>query len=880
VNKTRNIFGVFLLLLVIPGFNSPEAQDPRISEWVEDAQASDANRIALGYPVPIPVDTALPFNGFRSYSGLHARHQDLANTTAWSQAIEIGQTRMGRTIWAYQLGDEDHMTAYGFPEHAMLTNGGIHAREWQSPEVATGIIELFTLSEDDHHLISYLRDNANVLVIPVLNVDGFLQTQRFPNKNWIDTDPIDPEGSPRDGRMRRKNMLGADEDLFTQGDHLLGVDLNRNNAPYWNTNPDRSSGVPERLIHHGASPASEPEIQALDAAAQLGPAEKLSMYTDMHSYGQILPWHAGDNDSLASMTERLLATFTNHHFAFDAGKYYWFDTAENIALEQPIGSTDEHFAETYRVPSWTLEIEPTSGFHDGLPGQGADYGGLGRNGHDGFILPESEIERVRTELAQTFAVAYYQQSGPPSVTAVRFIDDSSGAVVFEAEWDESGETIRELYSFQAQPLQLDRVYNFWLAFDKPMRWREDGEVTVLPGQPASTLDINVGMENTEAGDDTELVATVIAGGWLDSPGYAPDGYLRYRDDALSISFSMSVDPIDQGLVDTTVLAKLLISMTDITGGRTDADPSTVSRWEEGSWSGYEDSEGLDRTNTGGIDETIQLQITTESLGDPFVIEAGTSSAWYDPDRNGEGFMLEILTDDRAVMYWFTYNNDGDQDWYIAEGEISGNRILFPELLHVSGGEFGPGFDPDKVTRTVVGSASFIWSGCDNGAMVWLIDKDGNGRRHGRMNLARLSSVMGIECGNQSLPPEIEAGLLSGSWYDPVHSGEGYVLEVLSDQHVLVYWFSYDPQGNRRWFFGVGDIRQGKLVFNEMFTTHGGIFGAGFDPETVEVEPWGSLELELVCESGTARFNPSEPGFPAGTLNLTRLTLLDGLSCGD
>ena len=184
-----------MLLLAHSRFQSSEAQNPRISEWVEDAPASDADRIALGYPVPIPVDTPLPFDGFRSYSGLHTRHQDLANTSAWSHAFEIGQTRMGRTIWAYQLGDADHLTVYGLPEHAMLTNGGIHAREWQSPEVATGIIELLTLSEDDHHLISYLRDNANVLVIPVLNVDGFLQTQRFPSKNWIDTDPIDPEDS-------------------------------------------------------------------------------------------------------------------------------------------------------------------------------------------------------------------------------------------------------------------------------------------------------------------------------------------------------------------------------------------------------------------------------------------------------------------------------------------------------------------------------------------------------------------------------------------------------------------------------------------------------------------------------------------------------------
>ena len=97
-------------------------------------------KIALGYPVPIPVDTPLPFDGFRSYAGLHARHQDLAQTTPWVHAKEIGVTRSGRTIWAYQLGDADQTTPGGLREHAMLTNGGIHAREWQSPELSTGNI--------------------------------------------------------------------------------------------------------------------------------------------------------------------------------------------------------------------------------------------------------------------------------------------------------------------------------------------------------------------------------------------------------------------------------------------------------------------------------------------------------------------------------------------------------------------------------------------------------------------------------------------------------------------------------------------------------------------------------------------------------------------
>jgi hypothetical protein len=219
---------------------------------------------------------------------------------------------------------------------------------------------------------------------------------------------------------------------------------------------------------------------------------------------------------------------------------------------------------------------------------------------------------------------------------------------------------------------------------------------------------------------------------------------------------------------------------------------------------------------------------------------------------------------------------------VAEGEIHGNRILFPELLRVSGGEFGPGFDPDQVVRTVVGSARFIWSSCDSGAMDWVLDGAGaaGGPRHGRMNLTRLSRVMGLDCGAPVAAPELEAGRLSGSWYDPSHSGEGYVLEVLADQRALVYWFSFDGAGARRWFFGTGAIDGGRLVFDDLYTTAGARFGAGFDPDDVALQDWGALVLDLDCAGGAARFEPTENGFPAGELSLVRLSRLLGLECGD
>jgi hypothetical protein len=105
------------------------------------------------------------------------------------------------------------------------------------------------------------------------------------------------------------------------------------------------------------------------------------------------------------------------------------------------------------------------------------------------------------------------------------------------------------------------------------------------------------------------------------------------------------------------------------------------------------------------------------------------------------------------------------------------------------------------------------------------------------------------------------------------------LEILINNTALVYWFSFDAEGNRRWFFGTGQIQGDKLIFDDMLTTSGGVFGEGFDPSDVEVSPWGSLEMELACDTGSSSFVPTEEGFPAGELDLTRLTYLSGLSCG-
>ncbi len=872
----RRLHPVLVALLAIPAVLLCEpatAQgSPVVTEWVQQDPANDPFKLALGYPVPIPVDTPMPFDGFRTYAALRTRHLDLAATTPWVHEAAIGNTRQGRTIWAYRLGDADLTTRWGLPEAATLTNGGIHAREWQTPETVTGILELIATAPGDAWLYDYLRDSVNMVVIPVLNIDGFLQTQRYPNLNYLQTDPDFPANWPRDGRMRRKNMLNTDENFDSTFDHLNGVDLNRNNPAYWNsTNGNSSSSDVRSLVHHGATPQSEPETRALDTAAALGPVNRLRLYTDVHSYSMVHFWSRTDNERLTTQTERTLQTFTDHHRAFPAGKWYAYSGRSGINANEGIGTTAEHFTVNYQVPSWTLEIEPSAGqaFHAPLPGGGADYSGSSENSHDGFILPESEIRRVREQLAETFATVYYRQSGPPHIQSVRLFDSASGALVYASDWDPVDAQQRGLTEQQLQPLEVGRDYRLWLGFNKPMRWLDDGVIAPFPGQPASAAQTAITAVASGQRIDLELANDTF----LLQPGAAPDGYTHYRTDAMVTNFRISDTAGNQELFTGGGMINLQVRSPDMTGLGLDTNPATVADWDDGHWVAYENSIGQEG-DAGGTEENIVLQVTTAPQQDLFAVEPAISSAWFDPARRGEGFLIEVLPSQRAVLYWFTYDDAGEQDWFIAVGTVDGNRLRFPELLRVSGGIFGPGFDPDQVTREVVGSATFLWTECNLGSMDWHI-----GNRRGRQQLTRLSQIEGLGCGEDpGNPPVQDEARYSGSWFDPDRSGEGYVVQILVDNRALVYWFSYDPEGQRRWFYGTGTLQGGSWRFDEIYTTAGPVFGDGYNPDDFNLVPWGTLELDLSCEGGEARYTSTESGFGSGSVNIEQLTSLDGPAC--
>jgi hypothetical protein len=549
-----------------------------------DTQTGD-DLVPLGYEVPLPVDSLTPIDGFRSYESLDLRHQQLVAQTTLFSRIQIGQTYYGRPIWAYQLSDDDDVTNSGAREGAAVINGGIHAREWQSPEALTGYMERLYDGREDQHIAQYLLENLNLVLIPVLNIDGFLQTQRFP------TQVTSSQLQPRDGRMRRKNMREVDENLDTVWDNLQGIDLNRNNAPYWATNSERSSDDVDSIVHHGSGAASESETQALQQAAQLADESKLRFYIDTHSFSQIYFTPFTDNNRRNNITQQ----FANVMRAANNFKYEYGPSASGGG----IGASDEYFANTYQIPAYTLEIEPLN--------SAVDYGGFGVS-HDGFILPNSEVARMRDETANATLAGLYATTEIPILMAIEIWHKDQNSLVLAQQWQtQNGQ--RSLQTTKSGELQSSKDYQLKLIFNKPMRALADGQISGFAGLSESQgVELKLlGYDGDQAG---EWILDSTNGIWL-----VEQGFSHYKTDTFAVDFALSENFNWQ----TLSLLALELTTSDMVGQRLDTNPASLIDWQNGVWINYEDTVGNTETDTGGTDMSMRLIDDGSDLYAPIVV---------------------------------------------------------------------------------------------------------------------------------------------------------------------------------------------------------------------------------------------------------------------
>ena len=126
---------------------------------------------------------------------------------------------------------------------------------------------------------------------------------------------------------------------------------------------------------------------------------------------------------------------------------------------------------------------------------------------------------------------------------------------------------------------------------------------------------------------------------------------------------------------------------------------------------------------------------------------------------------------------------------------------------------------------------------------------------------------------------VDSGI-SGTWYNPQRSGEGFMIDVAKDGVVGVSFYTYDTMGEQMWIVGAGTVT-GDVFVIDFEVTDGGIYGSAFDPLLVNRYPWGTgIFTFSSCYGGKAEITPNanySGVFETQTIDISRLTLPE--SCG-
>jgi len=171
----------------------------------------------------------------------------------------IGTSIEGRDIWAMKISDNVGTTE---DEPRVLYLGCHHAREVITVEIPLYIMYWLTDNYGTDSLATYLVDNREIWIVPLMNPDG--------------REYVEHTGDWR--KNRRDN-----------GDGTYGVDLNRNWGYMWGYDDNGSSPNPGSETYRGSGPFSEPETQTI---RDLMLNHQFDTAISYHSYGQLIlyPW--------------------------------------------------------------------------------------------------------------------------------------------------------------------------------------------------------------------------------------------------------------------------------------------------------------------------------------------------------------------------------------------------------------------------------------------------------------------------------------------------------------------------------------------------------------------------------------------------------------
>lgn len=298
--------------------------------------------------------------------------------------------------------------------------------------------------------------------------------------------------------------------------------------------------------------------------------------------------------------------------------------------------------------------------------------------------------------------------------------------------------------------------------------------------------------------------------------------------------------------------------------------------------GYKDSRGLGRPQDANGDGVFECDRGSYEVQGGVDLSHAQSGLYFDMDRSGEGIIVEMLGSGSALVTMFTYHpNKTDLMWFIGVGDVVGNSIVIDTLQRTSGGVFGSAFNADDIVRTDIGGMSIVFPNCESQSNPGRLTFEAgfefaNELENMLVKNSRLSRL--LNC-NQS-QPNAQSGR-SGAFFDPARSGEGIFVQVLDNGNAVVIFYTYTPDGKQFWSISSDvQIDGNTLTANMLYPASTTGFGSQFNPDEVNLQPWGTLILEYQagCSNINVNYNSVVNGYGSGTLSYQRLTQPAGTTC--
>ena len=217
---------------------------------------------------------------YRQYTEYTDELTDLAEAEPdIAREVTIGMSLENRPIQGIEIAADVNATDDGRPVYVNM--GVHHAREWPSGEFPMEFAIDLVENHDTDPRIAALLEDVRILVIPIVNVDGFIASRSFGTSAADDNQNATlAQSLAGTGAYRRKNcrpFSPADAEINCAM-RTSGVDLNRNYGAYWGG--PGSSTDPTSQSFRGAGPYSEPESEAVhQLSSGLHPTVFISNHT-------------------------------------------------------------------------------------------------------------------------------------------------------------------------------------------------------------------------------------------------------------------------------------------------------------------------------------------------------------------------------------------------------------------------------------------------------------------------------------------------------------------------------------------------------------------------------------------------------------------------